>query len=331
METRANYVLVGVFTLITLVLAFILVLFVTRLTDNRNLLPLDVRIPGSVTGLGESSQVYFNGIRVGQVRRLVLDDSNPAMVIAKTEIAASTPVTRSTEATLGFQGLTGLAFIELKGGSLDESNLMEEAEQENAVARIDADPSTINNLLATAQNIFTRADNVIGELEGFAREVRGPLTETVYHVNRFTATLEENRDTVSTIIANAGDMMVKLNGATDRIETGIHGLMTKIDAELSADNRESLVMEAHQTLASIRQLSDHLNQQIDALSQQINPIANNLERFSSQGLRKMEALIGDSQRAILRIERTVGELEKNPQRLIFGGEGSVPQYDGRRR
>jgi len=309
METRANYVLVGAFTLITLVVAFILVLFITRLADNRDLLPLDVRIPGSVTGLGESSQVYFNGIRVGQVRRLVLDDTNPAMVIAKTQIAASTPVTRSTEATLGFQGLTGLAFIELKGGSLDEENLLVEAEKENAVARIDADPSTINNLLATAQNIFARADNVLGELEGFAREVRGPLTDTVYHVNRFTSTLEEKG---------------KLNAATGRIDGHIDGLLTKLDAMLSPDNQQSIVVEARETLASIRQLSDNLNSRV-------TPIASNFERFSNQGLRQIEALLNDSRRSITRIERAIGELEKNPQRLIFGGGNSVPQYDGRTR
>jgi len=324
METRANYVLVGAFTLLVLVAAFILVLFITRLADNRNLLPLDVRIPGSVTGLGESSQVYYNGIRVGQVRRLVLDDSNPEMVIAKTEIAASTPVTRSTEATLGFQGLTGLAFIELKGGSLDETNLMEEAEKEEAVARIDADPSTINNLLATAQNIFARADNVIEELEGFTREVRGPLTETVYHVNKFTSSLEENRETIGTIITDTGEMVGKLNAATSRIDGHIDGLLTKLDAMLSPDNQQSIVVEARETLASIRQLSDNLNGRLE-------PIANNVERFSNQGLRKMEALINDSRRSITRIERAIGELEKNPQRLIFGGGSSVPQYDGRTR
>jgi len=324
METRANYVLVGAFTLITLVVAFILVLFITRLADNRDLLPLDVRIPGSVTGLGESSQVYFNGIRVGQVHRLVLDDTNPAMVIAKTQIAASTPVTRSTEATLGFQGLTGLAFIELKGGSLDEANLLEEAEKENAVARIDADPSTINNLLTTAQNIFARADNVLGELEGFAREVRGPMTETVYHVNRFTSILEENRETVGTIITDAGEMIGKLNAATSRIDGHIDGLLTKLDAMLSPDNQQSIVVEARETLASIRQLSDNLNSRVD-------PIVNNVERFSNQGLRQIEALLNDGRRSVTRIERAIGELEKNPQRLIFGGGNSVPQYDGRPR
>lgn len=71
METKANYVLVGVFTLLVSLLAFGFVYWIARYGEARDSLPLDVRIQGSVTGLGIGSQVLFNGIKVGDVRRLV--------------------------------------------------------------------------------------------------------------------------------------------------------------------------------------------------------------------------------------------------------------------
>jgi len=320
METRANYVWVGLFALMVMLLAFALVWFTARLGDSRNLLPLDIRIPGSVTGLGESSAVYFNGIRVGQVRRLEFDDSNPGMVIAKAEINATTPITRSTQATLGFQGLTGLAFVELQGGSLGEPNLLQEAEREGAVARIDADPSSLNNLLATAQDIFTRADEAISQLEIFVKNVRDPLTKTVHNVERFTATLDENRDDIDVIISTTRQMMSSLANASTRVDS----IMDKLDVMLSPDNENSVIVHAQETLASIARATDTLNRRID-------PIADNIERFSAQGLRELQALIGESRRSVTRIEQAIGELEKNPQRLLFGGGGSVPEYDGRRR
>jgi len=320
METRANYVLVGLFSLMVMVVAFALVWFIARVGDSRNLLPLDIRIPGSVTGLGESSAVYFNGIRVGQVRRLVFDDSNPGMVIAKAEINATTPITRSTQATLGFQGLTGLAFVELKGGGLNEPNLLQEAEREGAVARIDADPSTLNNLLATAQDIFARAEGAISELELFIKEVRAPLTQTVQNVQQFTTTLSDNRDDIDVIIATTRQMMSSLSHASTRVD----GIMDKLDVMLSPDNDNSVIVHAQETLASIARATDTLNRRI-------GPIADNIEHFSSQGLRQLQALIDDSRRSVNRIEQTINELEKNPQRFIFGGGGSVPEYDGRRR
>jgi len=320
METKANYVIVGIFTVVVLVLAFFIVLFVARINDNQNVQQLDVRIPGSVTGLSEGSPVLFNGIRVGTVKRLVLDNTNPNMVIAQTMVNGSTPLTRSTQATLGFQGLTGLAFIELKGGSLDEPRLLDEAEKENNVARIDADPSTLNNLLATAQDIFARANSVINQLDGFVKDVRQPLTDTVKNTKAFTDTLNENRQTIQQIMTDTKDMMARLNKASERADT----IMAKLDTMLSPDNRNSVVVQAQETLRSIKLATDNLNNHIA-------PIADNLERFSGSGLKNIEALVSESRRSVDRIERAFTELERDPQRLIWGGPGSVPQFDGRMR
>jgi len=318
METKANYVLVGIFTIAALFLAFILVYYTARLGERSNMTPLDVRIPGSVTGLSEGSQVLFNGIRVGQVGQLVLDPSNPNMVIAKTSINSSTPITRSTQASLGFQGLTGVAFIQLSGGSIHEPNLLAEAERADSVARIDADPSTLNNLLATAQDIATRANSVLTEVEGFVHDARGPLNETVDNVRDFSTVLKDKKQDIGAIIDNTNQMMARLNKSSQNID----GLMAKLDKMLSPDDRNSLVVQMRQTLTSIQETANTLNKNI-------GPIAANLQSFSGQGLRQLQGLVVQSSESMQRIERAISSIEQNPQRLIFGGEGSVPQYNGR--
>lgn len=330
METKANYVLVGVFTLIVSLLAFGFVYWIARYGEARDSLPLDVRIPGSVTGLTVGSQVLFNGIKVGDVRRLHLDETNPEMVIVQTRVNATTPITRSTTATLGFQGLTGQAYIELKGGRLDEPNLLTEAAKEDTVARIDADPSAVNNLLATAQDIAARANSVLGQLEGFVKDARGPLTDTINNTKIFTDALAqnaniiqelgENTGNINQIVTDAKDMMARLNAASARVDV----ILAKTDKLLSSDDKDGVVAQAKATLESIRQTSDNLDRRM-------GPIANNLERFSGQGLREVQGVVLESRRAIQRIEQAVTELERNPQRLIFGGPGSVPRYDGRNR
>lgn len=330
METKANYVLVGVFTLVVSLLAFAFVFWIARFGEARDSLELDVRIPGSVTGLSLGSQVLFNGIKVGDVRALKLDETNPSMVIVKTRVNATTPITRSTAATLGFQGLTGQAYIELKGGRLDEPNLLTEAEKEQTVARIDADPSAVNNLLATAQDIAARANSVLGQLEGFVKDARGPLTDTINNTKTFTDALAqnaniiqelgENTGNINQIVTDAKDMMARLNAASVRVDA----ILAKTDKLLSSDDKDGVVAQTKATLESIRQTSDNLDKRL-------GPIANNIERFSGQGLREVQGVVVDSRRAIQRIEQAVTELERNPQRLIFGGPGSVPQYDGRKR
>ena len=169
METRANYVIVGIFTLVAIVAAFAFVYWTAAIGDRGETAMLRVRIPGSASGLGRGSAVLFNGVKVGDVRRVYIDVLNPTVAIADTEIDRLTPITKSTQADIGIAGLTGQANIELKGADLEEPNLLDEAERDERVAEITANPSAVTNLLQTAQNIFTRADNVLSDLEGFTQ------------------------------------------------------------------------------------------------------------------------------------------------------------------
>ncbi|MEP7454918.1 MlaD family protein [Phyllobacterium sp. SB3] len=329
METKANYVLVGIFTLAVCVLAFGFVYWIARYGDKTETATLEIRILGSVTGLAEGSQVLFNGIKVGTVRRLSIDSNNPDAVIAQAEVNATTPITRSTQATLGFAGLTGQAFIELKGGKLYEPMLLEEAAKEDSIARIDADPSVVNNLLQKAQTILERVDGAVGSIESFITEVKGPLVDTVNNTKQFTDALAKNSDViekfsrsaedVQVVVSEARQMMAKLNNASTRVD----GVLAKLDKQLS-DEDGSVVREARQTLQSYRSVADNLNARL-------GPITDNLNRFSGQGLRDVQSLVNESRQSVQRIERAITDLEKNPQRVIFGGGGNVPEYDGRTR
>lgn len=330
METKANYVLVGIFTLAVTMAAFGFVYWAARFGDGSDALPLEIRIPGSVTGLSKGSQVLFNGIKVGDVRQLFLDPLNPNMVIVQTEVNGSTPITRSTKAELSSQGLTGISFIELKGGSLMEPNLMAEAEKGGYVARINADPSIFTDLMATAKDIFGRTERVLSGLEGFVNDARGPLTDTVNNTKIFTDALAKNADLISAIGDNAGEvqktiqeareMMTRLNEASKRVD----GIMAKVDKMLSPDDRDGVVAQAKSALASIQQTSDNLNKRI-------GPIADNLTTFSGKGLSDMQSVVVESSRSLQRIEQSITDLERDPQRIIFGGSGTVPQFDGRKR
>jgi phospholipid/cholesterol/gamma-HCH transport system substrate-binding protein len=329
METKANYVVVGIFTLAVCMLAFGFVYWIARYGDKSETATLEIRILGSVTGLAEGSQVLFNGIKVGTVRRLSIDGNNPDAVIAQTEVNATTPITRSTQATLGFAGLTGQAFIELKGGKLYEPMLLEEAAKEDSIARIDADPSVVNNLLQKAQTILERVDGAVGSIESFITEVKGPLVDTVNNTKHFTDALAQNSDVIEkfsnsaediqAVVTEARQMMEKLNNASTRVD----GVLAKLDRQLS-DEDGSVVREARQTLQSYRSVADNLNARL-------GPITDNLNRFSGQGLRDVQSLVNESRQSVQRIERAITDLEKNPQRVIFGGSGNVPEYDGRKR
>ncbi|MEQ1952450.1 MlaD family protein [Mesorhizobium sp. CN2-181] len=456
METRANYVVVGIFTLVAILAAFAFVYWMAAFGNRGEVALLRVRIPGSASGLATGSGVFFNGVKVGDVRRVYIDTANPSVAIADTQVDRLTPITRSTKAVIGIAGLTGQATLEIKGTDSQEPNLFDEADENGTVAEITADPSAVTNLLEKAQDIFKRADNVLGDLESFTGEAKGPLIQTVQNVEKFSGALARNsdgvdkfldsvsklsgelagvsgkldgtlkaaedilkavdpkkvqtvvenvdkftadlaktsaqfddtvrevRETVATInnfakgaqvtlgkvdgvldgvdpakvrsalanieqasrsanaaaadiakvtekfsnkseqidqmISDASEMMRRLNQASVRVD----GVLAKVDSLLGSDNASNLITNANDTLKGFKQVADTLNSKLGV-------ITDGLARFSGQGLRDAEALIQDGRRSINRIERAITDLERNPQRIITGGDGTVRQYDGRAR
>ena len=456
METRANYVIVGIFTLVAILAAFAFGYWSAAIGDRGETAMLRVRIPGSASGLGRGSFVLFNGVKVGDVRRVYIDVNNPTVAIADTEIDRLTPITKSTQADIGLAGLTGQANIELKGANPSEPKLLDEAEEEGKVAEIVANPSAVTNLLQTAQDIFTRADKVITSLEGFTQDVRGPLTLTVQNAQKFSEALARNSDGVDKFLASVSSLADELQGVSGKLDgtlkaaeglldavdkdrvkeivanieavsanlkqtssqldgvlgnvdkavvavndfsqktqgtlARVDGLLDSVDPEdvrtalanikkarETADKAAADIAGAPQnvgdraddideTIKDARQLTQRLNdasvrvdgilakvdellgsgeangvmadaratlksfkQAADTLNARLGTITDNLARFSGQGLQNIEALVQDSRRSINRIEQTVTDLGRNPQRIITGGEGEVRQYDGRAR
>jgi phospholipid/cholesterol/gamma-HCH transport system substrate-binding protein len=259
METRANYVIVGIFTLVAIVAAFAFVYWTAGVGDRGEVTQLRVRIPGSASGLGRGSSVLFNGVKVGEVQRVFIDVNNPSDAIADTRVDRLTPITSSTQADIGLAGLTGTANIELKGGNLSEPNLLDVAEQEDRVAEIRANPSAVTNLLQTAQSILTRADTVVSELEGFVKDARGPLTDTIHNVEGFSEALNRNSEGIDRFLASVSDLSVTLSGASQKLENTLTSAENILNA-VEPQKVEQMVGDAQVFISRLRSSSQNLEQ-----------------------------------------------------------------------
>ncbi|AZO68184.1 MAG: MCE family protein [Mesorhizobium sp.] len=275
METRANYVIVGIFTLAAILAAFAFVYWTAAIGDRGETAMLRVRIPGSASGLGRGSFVLFNGVRVGDVRRVYIDVDNPTAAIADTEIDRMTPITKSTQADIGLAGLTGQANIELKGADPKEAKLLDQAEAEGKVAEIVANPSAVTNLLQTAQNIFTRADTVLTQLEGFTKDVRGPLTQTVNNVQTFSDALAKNSDGIDKFLASVSSLSDELRGVSGKLDGTLkaaEGLLNAVDK----DQIKSIVANVDTVTTNLKETSkqfDRVVRNVDTAVGSINDFA----------------------------------------------------------
>ncbi|MGL5114190.1 MAG: MlaD family protein, partial [Beijerinckiaceae bacterium] len=182
METRANYALIGLFTLSVFagILGFVYWFASGRSQGAKT--SYRVVFTGSVSGLGRGSVVRFNGLRVGEVITIDLLPTDPSRVTAVIEVDERTPVKNDTRARLEYQGLTGQASVQLSGGSPAAPAL---TAPDGGRAVIFADRSDFQDILETAQRIAGRVDVVLGKIEKVVGDNEASVGNTLKSVETF--------------------------------------------------------------------------------------------------------------------------------------------------
>lgn len=159
METHARYFLIGAFSLSILALLLLFALWLGKLELNKDYQSYDIRFEESVAGLAKGGLVQFQGVQVGEVRKLWLDPKDPRVVIVRVRMTEQTPIKTDTKAQLSFTGLTGVAVIELIGGT-PEAQLLREASSES-VPVIASIPSTLTKLMVDGTGALKDAQKLI--------------------------------------------------------------------------------------------------------------------------------------------------------------------------
>ncbi|WP_417415382.1 MlaD family protein [Hoeflea sp.] len=289
METRANYAIVGFFTLVVMLSAFGFVYWMARYGNTGETVPLIVRIPGSANGLSNGSAVRFNGIPYGVIRNISIDPDSPDFVIAETTIRADAPVYTDTRAALEIQGLTGSAYIELQGGSPSNPNILTRARELQEVAVIDADPSGVTNLLATADDILNRANRVIGEVEGFIKDARSPLTETLKNTEVFTAALRDNADGIDGFLKSVGDLSETVKSLSGRIDSAL-GSAENLLNSIDTDKIDRILANVDKVTADVASASGEVTKTLESFGK----AAESLQTFAAdagESLDKVDKVI----------------------------------------
>jgi len=158
METRANYILIGVFTLAVIAGGFGFVWWFQRLGGSASQVPYEIVFDSSVSGLRPGGAVLFNGIRVGDVTSLKLDTEDPRKVVALIAIANTTPVRTDTKAGLELAGLTGVASVALVGGTPTAPLLKPEG---GKPPRIVAGGGAFTDVMQGAKEVLARIDRLL--------------------------------------------------------------------------------------------------------------------------------------------------------------------------
>src|SRR5829696_8383662 len=281
METRANYALIGVFTLAVIATAFLFVYWFSGGDTGARRQPVRVVFSGSVSGLSKGSIVTFNGIRKGEVTKLDLEDTS--RVVAEIEVDRTTPIRTDTRAKLELQGLTGVATVALIGGDAGAPPLAPPPGQQ--LPTIFADRSDFQDLMEAARTIARRADDVLERIGKVVADNEGPLNRTLTNVERFSLALSNNAPGIDRFLEQVGQaaervgpLAAKLESLTDDVQKLVRAVepqrvsrtVENIEGftETLAQNRENV----SNTLRDAARLAGRLNESADKLDATLTDI-----------------------------------------------------------
>jgi phospholipid/cholesterol/gamma-HCH transport system substrate-binding protein len=312
METRAHHVLIGAFTLAVMALLVMFALWASKYSSEKQYQDFDVVFIEAVTGLSKGSIVQYNGIAVGDVRKLSLDKNDPSKVIARVRVDASTPVKIDTKAKLAFVGLTGVAQIQFTGGK-PESPLLA-APNSQKIPVIFAEESAFAKLMNSTEDITaTAADVLIRVNRMLSEENIGKISKSLDSIEQITGTVAGQKQDIASLITNARSAADKLDATLAKADSAMGKLdkgMDKMDEGVFQE-LPKVVASLERTLAELEKLSTNANGMVDENREQINS-------FTTQGLGQVGPTLVELRALIKDLNRLSNRLNENPAGLILG-------------
>lgn len=258
----------------------------------------------SVAGLNLNAPVKYNGVDVGKVQAIQLDHSNPKTVNLFFAIERGTPVKEDTIAILKTQGLTGIAYVELSGGSVASPLLRVKAGARYAV-------------IQTAPSLSARLENVLSS-------VLAKLDDTSNNINAMLS--KENQAAIRSALADIAVISRTIAARKGSIDAGL------LDAAKTVNNTAK-------ASANIDQLAERIGRAADAVQAMgievaktsisagatVDGVGADLKRLGNQTLPELERLLGELSSLSSSLRVLIEQTRRDPKGLIFG---HTPVPDG---
>lgn len=270
METRANHALIGLFTLAVIAAAFGFVYWFKAAGRSGDRETYRIVFQGSVSGLSRGSPVRFNGLSVGDVTSISLVPDDPRLVAATIAIDPHTPVKADTRARLEYQGLTGVAAVQLTGGISSAPPLT--SPNPNTRPTIFADRSDFQDIMETAQRIAGRVDGAVSKVEKVIDDNQGAISSTIRNVETFSKALSDNSAGISTFLSSIGETSTRFSALSSRLDK----LALDLDDVVKAVDTKSInrivgnAEAISQTLADNRQNVSSMLTDFASLTKRLN-------------------------------------------------------------
>jgi phospholipid/cholesterol/gamma-HCH transport system substrate-binding protein len=312
MENKVNLTVVGAFVIALTVALIGIGLYIASGTYQRKVYDAyETYMTESVAGLNVNAAVRYRGVDVGRVRRIMLAPGNVEQVRVSLDIERGTPVKTDTLATLQTQGLTGIAYVELKGGRKESPALQAAAGQEVPV--IASDASLIERLETAAPvlmvNLARAVENLNAVLDDSNRRALSTTLADLATLSRTLAGRSAAIDTMLTQGARTAEQLARLGSQLPQMVQRY---------ERAADALERMATDVSAASADTRRTLAEVGGTFDAARQLIGEARVDLVQSTGGTVAETRELVGELRELTGTLRRVADELDRNPALLLQG-------------
>jgi phospholipid/cholesterol/gamma-HCH transport system substrate-binding protein len=325
METRAHHITIGAFVLVFVAAILVFVVWLAKGRLDRDTALYEIVFTDAVSGLAVGGDVRFNGIKVGTVSKFAIDADNPSLVRVTAEIGEDIPIRQDSTASLQMQGITGVSFVQITGGSPSSPRLEPTRIPPHPVIR--SRPSQITEIVESLPRLVDRSTQLVDRGNTLLDEQnRGNIAAALVDLRRVTQALADRAQSLGKVIDNldrASDETVELVRRATRVAEDIsatlsvaRGALTGVDQLVDSDMREAV--------ASFNQVAKNV-------SRLFNENKESIDSFAGEGLTEFRRFIEEARVMVQNLGRFATRVEENPSQVFFGRKEAEIKLENERR
>jgi phospholipid/cholesterol/gamma-HCH transport system substrate-binding protein len=303
MENRSYALMTGFFTVALLVAAILVGLWFNR--DRTEMHPYEIVTTQTIPGLNPQATVRYRGLEVGRVDEIVFDPRVTGQILIRLSIEEGAPVTTTTFASLGYQGVTGIAFIQLDDDRTGSPLLKSD---KGHVARLPLRPGLLDQLEKRGLAILEKTEQITNSLNSIlSQENAEKITGAVDNISKAAQAYGEIPKQLQPTLARMPALADKL----DRTMSSVNELSTSATSAVRNYDRLAISLQAP-------------GGPIDRAAGAVASLEGVTSQLEMRTLPHFVDMTDEARVSLRSVRRTVSGLGDRPQSILFGGPKAQP-------
>lgn len=297
MDAKTNYTVVGIFVVVLTIAMIAFGLWLTSTKRSLSYVYYVTYLREEVSGLSEQNPVRFNGVKVGYVDSILLNDQDPRQVKIILAIEKGTPISTSTVAVLRSEGITGIDYVGLKSLTSDAPPLLAQKGQKYPV--IPSEPSLLTKLSSSIPQMTEAISKLTADVNlVFDEKNRQAISASLANIQTITDSIAQNSQNINDTLKNTNIFM-------------------KNAADLTAQ-MPPILDQLKETMASVHKTSDAFGQTSKTITTAMQQTSNTVQHVGEQIVPSAQELITRLNTIAANLQNVSDQMKQNPSVIIRG-------------